>query len=252
MRDREDDPGAERRTERFAAALVELDRELDWSALGRAYCWSGGDDFFAPPDRAALRDAGLAFAADVGDALAALDGARRAAGPGRSLYLGAALAELAPMLFERLVLDREVVAVSLAGAETAELGRALAAVGARLGVELVAIGTDGIPARCRGTCDHLWMVSVLTDPEAFPALHDRLYGREGGPDAVGGGELEEELGRARDLLDGLLGCARRPALLTTTDEERELLADRGLALSVPPTARLSPVVGDPVRVCRLD
>jgi hypothetical protein len=97
-------------------------------------------------------------------------------------------------------------------------------------------------------------VSVLTDPDAFPALHDRLYAR-GGAEATGRGDLASERQRAESLAELALTRLARPGRLTTTDEELELvlpLAERlGLRVRVPARARLSPVVGDRVRGCRV-
>jgi len=240
-------PGASGPAQLFAAALVGLEEELDWTLLGELHCWEGGAGFFPAEQRAALREAGLLFAADVAEWVPR-------GGPGRSLYLGAALAELAPILCERLVLEREVVALSLPGAQTAELNRALAVVGAALGRELARIDTVPLGELEGEPCDHAWMTSVLTDPEAFPALHDELYGRRAEL-ATGRGDLAAEREQAGSLVAALLERLRPPCLLTTTDEELALVAPacaaRGWRLAVPASARLSAVVGDPVRHCRV-
>lgn len=226
---------------------MEVEDELDWDLLGELHCWEGGAGFFPPEQRAAMRAAGLRFAADVAEALPR-------DGPGRSLYLGAALFELAPILCERLVLGREVVALSLPGAQTDELNRALGAVGATLGRELARIDTSPLAGLGGGPFDHGWMTSVVTDPEAFPALHDELYGRRGEL-ATGRGDLALERERAARLVAALLDRLRPPCLLTTSDEELALVepacAARGWRLTVPATARLSAVVGDAVRLCRV-
>ncbi len=223
----------------FGAALVALHEELDWPLLERLYCWDEGDGFFGADAREALIEAGLLVASGLAEQLAALP----AAGPARSLYVGAAVAELAPMLCEALVLGREVRVVNLPGPEADELNRALAAVGVPLAIE-----TDPVDA----PVDHLWVVSVLTDPEAFPALHDALYERSG-DDAVGGGDEATERARAAELVTRWTAGLRAPAVLSTTDEElpffRAEAAARGARLDVPRAARLSPIVGDAIRHC---
>lgn len=238
-------------TARFATALAELDAELDWPLLGRLHCHEGGESFYPPDQRQATQDTGLRFAADVGEALAALP----PGGPGRSLYLGASVAELAPILFEHLVLRREVLLRRLPGPESAELARAFDAVADRLGEPLPAIDTDDAAPIASGAFDHGWVVSVLTDPECFPALHDELYGRRGTELAAGGGDLARERRAAEKLVDGVLEGLAPRALLTTTDEELPLFdaaaRRRGRRLAVPGQARLSGVVGDPVRHCLL-
>ena len=55
--------------ELFAAALVEIEGELDWDLLGGCYCHEGGESFFPPEQREAQREAGLAIASELGGAL---------------------------------------------------------------------------------------------------------------------------------------------------------------------------------------
>lgn len=252
-RKRTDEPAA--RADRFAAVLGELELELDWAALGNAYCEGEGEGFFGEEDRQALFDAGLHFAADLATTLGSLPGPVSAKGPGRSLYVGAALAELAPVLCEVLVLGREVEAFALAGDETRELNRALDAVAERLDLRLPRIRTDGLETGATRPVDHLWLVSVLNDPDAFPALHDELYDRHASELATGRGELAEDRARADALLSTALAALAPPALLTTTDEELALVggacARRGWRLDPPDQARLSAIVGDAVRMCRV-
>ena len=117
-------------------------------------------------------------------------------------------------------------------------------------VQEVAVTSTGMPSSAAAL-----PASAQSDPDAFPALHDALYERSGSELATGRGDLEEEHRRAGELVDALLARAAPPCLLTTTDEELELIgpraAARGLALHVPSEARLSALVGDAVRVCRL-
>ena len=88
---------------------------------------------------------------------------------GCSLYLGAALFELPLLLCEVLVLGRRVRAINLPNPELDELRRATSAVGQRMGVELPRIETLSLSDLPQASCDHGWIVSVLTDPECFPA-----------------------------------------------------------------------------------
>ena len=233
------------RARRFAATWSAVAAELDWGLLGRLHCHTGGDDFFAGEARTALVDAGLLFADDLGRTLAP---------GGRSLYIGASVAELIPMLAEGLVLEREVLWYQLAGPLTAELDRALAAVAEAESVALPRARTSPLAEVAASSCDHLWLVSVLTDPDAFPALHDRLYERSDEL-ATRRGDLADDRARADALLARALRCLRAPGWLTTTDEELRLVrpacAERGLALAVPAHGRLSAVVGDVVRACRV-
>lgn len=238
------------RADRFARALLRLEDELDWEALGEHYCWEGGGGFFPRKQVEAIRETGLVIAGALAEALEWLG----REGPARSLYLGVGVAELVPILCEHLVLRREVVAVSLPGGESDELNRALAATEEDLGEPLPRIATEG-PEPLPGSFDHGWLVSVLDDPEAFPALHDELYGRRGTSLATGRGVLEEDRLRALELAGTFLSKLDDRALLSTTDEEWPILAPllerhRWTARCVGP-ALLTAVVGDPLRFHRL-
>jgi hypothetical protein len=233
---------------RYGAALGALAAELDWELLGRSYCEGDGSGFFDAELRASVFETGMRFAEDVGSALG---GAR-----GRSLYLGAEIAELPLILAEHFVLGRRVEWLNLECAQTSELVRALGAVGARLGLELPLPGARALGSIEPGSCDHLWMVSVLTDPDHFPALHDRLYERKDGPLATQRGSLADDRRRAEALAEALLERAARSCVLSTSDEERSviepLVARRGWALEFAPGGRLSAIVGDRVRIGRLE
>lgn len=216
------------RARQLAEAMARLDSALDWGLLGDLYCHEGGEGFFPPEQREAIRDAGLAVAGDLG---------RHLAQGGASHYVGAAVAELPLILFETIVLGRRVHWTQLAGPELDELARAMGVVGGPAPTQ-APLPTFEV--------DHLWFASVLTDPEAFPALHDKLYER-----SAGGGDLEREHARATELVRGSLTHLTPPALLSTTDEEAPffLAACRALGwqLEFPEHGRLSGIVGDVVR-----
>ncbi|MFT4542049.1 MAG: hypothetical protein ACI841_001120 [Planctomycetota bacterium] len=237
----------------FAAALSEVFRAINWTKLGSMYCHEGGEDFFPPEQVEAIQDAGLHFASDLGEAL--LEAPTKA---GRSLYVGAAVAELPVALFDHLMLGREVVMVARQSPETTELNRALKAASKKVDRKLPRIEAKDLGLRenaPQGSFDHVWMVSVLTDPEAFPALHNRLYGRFGTELEVRGGNEGRERNWAARLVDQAMSSLVPPAWIFTTNEELELIsegADRaGLRLKVPDAARLSAIVGDPVYLCRV-
>ncbi|MDF1798761.1 MAG: hypothetical protein P1V81_06265 [Planctomycetota bacterium] len=232
----------------FGACMGLLDATIDWPLLGQTYCDEGGEAFFDAEAREALTDAALHFASDLGDRL----------GAGSSLYVGAGVAELAPICFEALVLGRAVTVVTLEGFEPSELNRALESAAAELGLDLPRFdvrGIDAVPSE--PSFDHLWLVSVLTDPDAFPALHDSLYERhrpgEDGDGATGRGHLADDKERARELVEACLDrLDLGPAVLATTDEEWQLvgpaLRKRRRGIELPEQGRLSPIVGDVVRL----
>lgn len=239
--------------ERMAVALGETVERIDWVALGAEYCEEGGEEFFDDEARDGLVDTGLRLASDVAEVLEA---ARCTLG--RSLYVGAGVAELPLLLCESLVLRRKVVCAAPPSHERALLDEALAAAEESLGWKLPRYGQQDLPRRPRaslGSFDHVWLVSVLNDPEAFPALHDWLYERGGTELATGKGDRRKELARAEELVERLQQAVDAPALWTTTDEELPIvgpaLERAGWRVAPSERARLSAVVGDPVRILRL-
>ncbi|MCP3919951.1 MAG: hypothetical protein GY711_30855 [bacterium] len=232
--------------ELFAACYCTLLDELDWTLLGRLYCYEGGEHFFDEERRARILEVGLHSAGELGESLQHIDSGARA-----SLYIGASIAELGPMLFETLVSGRAVDARNLPGAETDELNRALAATEERTGAALPRILGEPL-ASATDACDHVWLVSVLTDPTAFPALHDELYERHGTAEATGAGDLDLERRRAEELVRAALDRAAAPFLWTSSTDELGLVAaqctSRGVGLEALEGCWTSPIVRDDVRV----
>jgi len=231
----------------FGTAINALDAELNWELLGRAYCEGDGAGFFDAALRERIVDSGLSFADDLGRALGDA--------PGCSLYLGAEIAELPLILAERLVLGRRVEWLNVDAPQTRELVRAVEAVSARMLVELPAPRVRALASIEPASCDHLWMVSVLTDPDSFPALHDALYERAGGPLATGRGSLDDDRHLAGALVEALLDRGAASCVLSTTDEEwtvvEPLVARRGWVPRLARGGGLSAIVGDRVRIRRL-
>ena len=231
-------------TERFGQLYAALLGELDWPLLEGHYCEDDGAGFFGAEAIDALSDAALKFAGDLLESLPP---------GGRSLYVGAGVAELALILAESLLLEREVCAVRLEDAETEELNRALAAVeqGAGQSVRLPRFSTELLVDLVLEPCDHLWCVSVATDPQAFPALHALAYNRHRPPRRAIEADRETALGLMEDALARLDPRAQ----VRTSEEERELMEAAaehlGRGLKWDDTGRLSPIVGDVVRTGRL-
>src|SRR6187401_1895134 len=101
----------------FGAAVAALDAELEWELLGRAYCEGDGSSFFDAGLRERIIDTGLLFADDVANAL----GSR----VGRSLYLGAEIAELPLILAEHIVLRRRIEWLNVDVPHVREIARAI-------------------------------------------------------------------------------------------------------------------------------
>lgn len=207
---------------RCGAVLAALFDELDWPLLGASYCEGDARDFFDHERREHVLEVGLQTADELARSLPD-------DGPQASLYLGAALAELVPMLVESLVLERAIHWFNLPGPEFDELTRALGAVGATFAVALPVPQSVPLADAQPQPCDHLWMASVLTDPEAFPALHDELYERRGTPAATGRGDLAAERARAAQLVDCALAWSAREFLFSTSADEAGEIAARLMA-----------------------
>lgn len=239
----------ESRMQNLARVIAALDAAINWSQLGDLYCSEGGEDFFCEEQRDATVEAGMEFARELGMRLGSGD----ARGKGASLYVGAAVFELLPALFECLVLSRNVTLINLDQEETVELNRALDVVAKETDNDLPHIGTYSLRKLEPALFDHIWMTSVLTDPGAFPALHDYCYEREGSELGTNMGDLEVERAAAACLVADTLTLAAPAFWLTTTDEELPFFAEeceaRALTMTVPETGRLSGIVGDPVRHC---
>ncbi len=235
-----DDP-----VQRFGAIYAALEAELDWELLASTYCEGESSGFFDSALRERMLDTGLWIADQLANRL-------DRAGPRRSLYLGAAVAELAPILVEHLLLRREVIWLNLDGVETRELQRAIDAVAARERCSLPRPSSAQLESVERASCDHLWMVSVLSDPDHFPALHDELYARAGSKLATGRGVLAQDRARAELLSCCFLERAASECTLSTSEEELEflqpLLQDLRLRVELSEPSRLSAIVGDRVRI----
>ncbi len=230
----------------YAAAVGELELELDWELLGRAACEGDGSAFYDAALRERILDTGFRLAQELGGSLEP---------GGKSLYVGAEVAEFPQILAECLLLDRRVEWLNLACDAAVEMARALGEVGAKLGVELPRPRADGIDRLGRARFDHLWLVSVLTDPDHFPALHDELYQRRASALATGRGDLVAERSAAVALIDALLERARKNCLISASEEEWTLveprIRGRQWQLEFLPGQLTTACVGDVVRFARV-
>ena len=240
-----------RRHDQFAAAIASLDSALDWNLLATQYCEGDAAEFFSEKARDAITGSGIQFATDLARAVETLP----VDTPGHSLWFGAAIAELAPILFESIVLDRRCTWINLEGPETEELNRALKQTSEGLGFPLPSIEPQDAPQG--GPFDLLWAASVFTDPDHFPELHDELYGRAGTALGVGMGTgLAGEREQAEIIAGELLDRLSSPALVATSDEELPLfqsaLRGQRASLLVNVAGRLSGIVGDKIGFHRLE
>ncbi|HET8580386.1 MAG TPA: hypothetical protein VFL31_05245 [Nitrospiraceae bacterium] len=186
--------------------IARIYASLDYSALATLYCDEGGEAFWR--DR---RDP----CQELGVKLAEVLLGRLRTG-GRSLYVGAGVAEVPILAMETMELSREVVACTLRADEAHLLNRACDSLPFRF------VSEDARTAT--GRFDHLWIVSVLNDPERFPELSALSYGRAN-PVTFNPMFFVKERERVFALVDRCLRKLRLPGLVTTSIEEIPWITD---------------------------
>lgn len=180
--------------------VTDVYNRLDYGALGPIYCYEGGDEFWRAKRGLCER---------LGSRVAVLLKGKIRRG-GRSLYVGAGVAELPALIMETVELGRTVEPYNLRRAEVTALNRASHS------SSLTFHATDA--SKAKGRFDHLWMVSVLNDPERFPHLSPLSYGR-GDPLTLDPLKFGTERRIVRALVGRCMGKLARPGLVTTTTEE---------------------------------
>lgn len=211
--------------------VTEVYGRLDYGALGPIYCYEGGDEFWRVKRALCHR---------LGNRVAVLL-RKKLPRRGRSLYVGAGVAELPALIMETMERDRAVEPYNLRRTEVVTLNRACRSVP----VTFRAVDAG----RAKGLFDHLWMVSVLNDPERFPHLSPLSYGRSN-PLTLDPVKFDQERRIVRALVACCMGKLAKPGLVTTTTEEVLWIAEWCHRHRVPylvgkryyPTA----LVGDPI------
>jgi hypothetical protein len=228
---------ADRRTSAATnRAIATVFRRLDYGALGRIYCYEGGDEFWKAR-RESCRRLGIL----VGEALL-----KRLTPGGRSLYVGAGVAELPALLIESLDLKRVVLPYNLRRPEVGLLNRTCR------GLPLRFQAMDA--GRARGTFDHLWIVSVLNDPERFPHLASLSYGRAD-PLTFNPRLFEAERSTVQLIVNRCMSKLAVPGLVTTSIEEAVWIADwchrRNIPYLIDRRYYRTALVGDPICFMRI-
>ena len=217
-------------------AVAHVFERLDYRRLASIYCYEGGDEFWKskrePCHRLGMR---------IAEALLA-----RLAPGGRSLYVGAGVAELPALLVESLELHRTVRPCNLRRTEVAALNRTCR------GLPLRFHARDA--GKADGTFDHLWIVSVLNDPERFPHLAALSYGRAV-PLTFKADRFVKERKVLRLLVNRCMAKLRLPAVVTTSVEEVNWIADWCHRNEIPYLVERrqfhTALVGDPICVLRV-
>ncbi len=217
-------------------AIREIFARLDYARLGPIYCDEGGDEFW-------MAKRGLCQRLGMKLANALLPRLRPG---GTSLYVGAGVAEIPLIAMECLDLGREVVACNLRRQEVLVLNRACAGYPIRFHHRDAGSVKDRV--------DHLWLVSVLNDPERFPELSVLSYGRAN-PATFDARKFLPQQRTVATLVDLCLSRLTEPGLVTTTVEEAVWIAEwchrRGRPYRIDRRTFASPTVGDPICLVRI-
>ena len=216
--------------------LAKTFERLDYEKLGSIYCEEGGRAFWRV-QRGPCQKLGMKIA----DVLRS-----RLRVGGRSLYVGAGVAEIPPLVVETLELERTVLPYNLRRSEVALLNTACHPLPFRF--------RSGRASNAKGTFDHLWMVSVLNDPERFPELSALSYGRTN-PVPFNPKTFVRERKVVVDLAATCLKKVSLPGLVTTSVEEIPWITDwcarRGVPCVVEREEYPTAIVGDPVCFIRI-
>ena len=187
-------------------AIARTFARLDYTTLGEVYCDEGGEAFWKAR-HLPCETLGVQLAEVLGTRLV------RA---GRSLYIGAGVAEIPLLLMEAMDFDRAVEAYNLRAREVTVLNQASE------GLPLRYHCLDGVKAK--GPFDHLWIVSVLNDPEWVPELSSLSYGRAN-PVTFNSKTFHRERNKVKKLIGRCLQKLARPGLVTTSIEEIPWITD---------------------------
>lgn len=217
-------------------AIASIFERQDYAALGAIYCYEGGEAFWREKRGPCQR---------LGTKLAeVLLGRLRTAG--RSLYVGAGVAEIPVLAMETMELGREVLAYNLRADEVVLLNQASGSFPFAF--------LHGDAQAAPGRFDHLWMVSVLNDPERFPHLSALSYGQANPVtfDPIAFTNEREEVVR---IAAGCLEKLDRPGLVTTSVEEIPWIVawceQAGLPCVVEEEDYPTAIVEDPVCLIRI-
>lgn len=222
---------------RTRQVIREVFSKLDYTVLGDVYCEEGGEAFWNV-HRKKCQTMGM----KIGEALK-----RRLSQKGKSLYVGAGVAELPMLVMETLEMNRTVQAYNLREREVDILNRACHC------LPLTIHATDAQAAR--GSFDHLWIASVLNDPECFPETSALAYGRAD-PMKFDPEAFKRERTHIKGLLDACLPKLSRPGLLSTTVEEVTWMTDwltrHQVPFHVEEQLYSTAIVGDPLCFIHLE
>lgn len=174
--------------------------QLDYPALGKIYCDESGDAFWQAR-KGPCQTLGMRIATQLKNRLRS---------EGRSLYVGAGVPELPMLIAETTELHRSITAHNLRIAEVATLNKTCS----YLPFEFRASSA----LRARGRFDHIWILSVLNDPECYPETSALSYGHAT-PVDFDADTFKKERRTLLRLVNSCLSKLTIPGLVTTSVEE---------------------------------
>ena len=217
-------------------AIAGIFERQDYAALGAIYCYDGGEEFWRQR-RGPCQRLGLKLAEVLLGQLKP---------GGRSLYVGAGVSEVPVLAMETMELGRQVTSYNLRRDEVILLNQACT------GLPFQFVSGDARTAP--GLFDHLWIVSVLNDPETYPNLSTLSYG-EANPVTFDPAAFSRERDEVLAVADACLDKLHPPALVTTSVEEipwtTNWAARRGVPCVVEEEDYPTAIVGDPICLIRI-
>lgn len=211
--------------------IAHIFSKLDYPALGKIYCDEGGEEFWQDR-RGPCQQLGIRIAAHLEQNLPS---------KGRSLYVGAGVAELPMLMVETADLNRSVEPYNLRNDEVVILNKACT------DLPLTFQATNALQAQ--GRFDHIWMVSILNDPECYPEASALSYGRAT-PPTFDADAFKNEQRTLRKLVDSCLSKLTLPGLVTTSVEEIPWITtwclEKGVPFAIDRKTFPTAIVGDPV------
>jgi len=217
-------------------AIATVFDHLDYKRLESVYCYEGGDEFWK-----AKREPCRRLGIKVAEALL-----KKLLPQGRSLYVGAGVTELPVLLAEVLEGDRQVEPYNLRRTEVLVLNRACRSTPVKFRAQDASLA--------QGRFDHLWMVSVLNDPERFPHLAPLSYGRAD-PITFDPARFQAERRIVQTIVNRCMAKLTVPGLVTTSTEEVVWIADwchrHIIPYQVERKQYATALVGDPICFMRI-
>ncbi len=108
--------------------------------------------------------------------------------------------------------------------------------------------------QAQGQFDHIWMVSILNDPECYPEASALSYGRAT-PATFDADAFKEEQGTLRQLVNSCLSKLALPGFVTTSVEEIPWITawclENGVPFGIDSKTFPTAIVGDPVCFIKL-